>query len=64
MLDRVRTAVAAGKRDVLSTYVQSVHEQISVEHREWRKDTASASEVFARLEDQLDSHLRDVRGPD
>lgn len=42
-LDRVRQAVAAGERESRTEYVAAVHDQLSLEHRQWLAETAEAS---------------------
>jgi hypothetical protein len=52
-LDDVREAVAAGSRDALVEYVAAVHDQLSLEHRQWLKDSELAQSATARLEAAL-----------
>jgi dsDNA-binding SOS-regulon protein len=55
-LDRVRQALAAGNREVLSAYVESVHQQLSLEHRQWLDEISAAGEAAARLEKLLEEY--------
>lgn len=46
----VQTAVAAGESGVLLKYVDAIHEQLSLEHRQWSSDTeAMASTINALM---------------
>ena len=56
MLDRVREAVAAGETEALHAYVDAVHDQLSLEHRQWLEETATASHAVARLVALLESY--------
>jgi hypothetical protein len=56
-LSEVRQAVAAGSRESLAGFVQAVHEQVSLEHRQWLSE-ADARSVGVR---QLDETLASVR---
>lgn len=55
-LDRMRHAMAAGNREVLSAYVESVHQQLSLEHRQWLDEISAAGEAAARLEKLLEEY--------
>jgi len=52
-LDEVRNQIAAGSSDVLEKYVDAVHEQLSLEHRQWTDDIELASKAMVALEAQL-----------
>ncbi|HWP56385.1 MAG TPA: SLATT domain-containing protein [Candidatus Acidoferrales bacterium] len=52
-LDAVRLAAAAGEREPLEQFVAAVHEQISLEHRQWLEASESTTESIAKLEDAL-----------
>ena len=52
-LDQVREQIAAGDTAVLEKYVAAVHEQLSVEHRQWTDDIGMASKALVELEEQL-----------
>jgi len=52
-LDKVRAQVAAGNPVVLAKYVEAVHEQLSLEHRQWTDDISMASKALVELEAQL-----------
>lgn len=57
-LDAVRRAVAAGNDAVLPAFVESVHEQLSLEHRQWLAEEEGRSAALQRLE----KHLQDTHG--
>ena len=52
-LDKVRIQVAAGNPEVLVKYVEAVHEQLSLEHRQWTDEISMASKALVELEVQL-----------
>ena len=52
-LDDVRTAVLAAGAAPLGSFVDAVHEQLSLEHRQWLGELGEARGAFARLEDTL-----------
>jgi hypothetical protein len=53
LLDRVRLATAADDLKPLHSFVESVHEQLSLEHRQWLEDIAAVSHAVGRLEESL-----------
>lgn len=63
MLDSVRSATAAGDLAVMREFVASVHEQLSLEHRQWLEEIGAASEAVNRLEQLLEKYREksDVR---
>ena len=52
-MDRVRQQVTDGNPEILPTYVDAVHEQLSLEHRQWIEDTETTSQVLGELKAQL-----------
>jgi hypothetical protein len=52
-LDDVRKAVYAGGQQPLGDFVAAVHEQVSLEHRQWLGELSEARGAFAKLEDTL-----------
>jgi len=52
-LDPVRTAVCNGKRELLQQFVEAVHEQLSLEHRQWLKEAKFRNSALDRLEQKL-----------
>lgn len=57
-LDDVRTAVATGDLEVLPQFVKAVHEELSLEHRQWLKQSELQRAGLAELE----RHLEEARG--
>jgi len=53
-LDSVRTAVLRGKTAVMMSYVEAVHEQLSLEHRQWLEAGDERLSSIGRLEQQLE----------
>ena len=52
-LDEVRGAVAQGNSKVLAEFVAAVNEQISLEHRQWLRESESTKAAEARLTEAL-----------
>ena len=52
-MDGVRQQVSAGNTKILPTYVDAVHEQLSLEHRQWIEDLEMTSQVLGELKAQL-----------
>jgi hypothetical protein len=52
-LDKVRAGVFKGSQTALNEYVAAVHEQLSVEHREWLAGAESTSSAVGKLDDTL-----------
>ncbi len=57
-LDEVRRAVADGHAEVLTEFVQAVHDQLSLEHRQWIEEMQAAGTAIGRL-DELLARYRD-----
>jgi hypothetical protein len=53
-LDDVRAGVLKGSQAVLDDYVAAVHEQLSVEHREWLSGAESTRTAIGKLDETLD----------
>jgi hypothetical protein len=43
----------AGSQDVLEEYVAAVHEQLSLEHREWLSGAESTRSAIGRMDEAL-----------
>src|SRR5512132_49637 len=54
-LDDVRLGIAAGSGSVLGEYVAAVHDQLSLEHRQWLSGAENMQAAVARLEKALSS---------
>jgi hypothetical protein len=52
-LDEVRDAAAAGQLALVEEFAAAVHEQLSLEHRQWREAGESSDSAAARLERAL-----------
>jgi hypothetical protein len=52
-LDDVRLAAAGGERGPLEQFVAAVHEQLSLEHRQWLETAESTMASLAKLEESL-----------
>lgn len=52
-LDDVRKAVCSGEKQPLDDFVNAVHEQLSLEHRQWLGEQGEARGAFAKLENTL-----------
>jgi hypothetical protein len=52
-LDDVRAGVLAGSQDVLEEYVAAVHEQLSLEHREWLSGAETTRSAIGRMDEAL-----------
>lgn len=52
-LDQVRPAVATGDDTVLTGFVEAVHEQLSLEHRQWLKSFDERYSAIGKLEQRL-----------
>ncbi|HYE94835.1 MAG TPA: hypothetical protein VD962_01400 [Rubricoccaceae bacterium] len=55
-LDAVRAATASGDLRVMREFAAAVHEQLSLEHRQWLEDTREASPALNRLEELLHTY--------
>lgn len=56
-LDAVREHVLNGKLEVLHEFVEAVHEQLSLEHRQWLESISKAGTAVGKLE----KHLEDLK---
>ena len=54
--DEVQLAVVQGDIDVLQKYVAAVHEQLSLEHRQWLSETEAMDETIKSLSASLKSN--------
>jgi hypothetical protein len=52
-LDEVRAGVLEGSQAVLDDYVAAVHEQLSLEHREWLSGAESTRSAIGKLDETL-----------
>jgi hypothetical protein len=52
-LDQVRPAVAAGDGAVVTGFVEAVHEQLSLEHRQWLESLNDRHSAIGQLEQRL-----------
>jgi SMODS and SLOG-associating 2TM effector domain 1 len=52
-LDDVRAGVLAGSQQLLDEYVAAVHEQLSLEHREWLSGAESTRSAIGRMDETL-----------
>lgn len=52
-LDDVRMAAALGERDLLNKFIAEIHDQLSLEHRQWLKSSEGVTESIAKLEGDL-----------
>ncbi len=52
-VDDVRLGIAAGSPSVLGEYVAAVHDQLSLEHRQWLEGAENMQAAVARLEKAL-----------
>ncbi len=55
-LDEVRWATASGNKEALPQFVEAVHEQLSLEHRQWLKGGEEISSAVARLTKTLEEN--------
>jgi conflict system pore-forming effector with SLATT domain len=63
-LDDVRTAAAHGEREPLETFVASVQQQLSLEHRQWLEIAESIPAALKDLEDALEKFKAKSQKPD
>ncbi len=59
-LDDVRGGVLAGSQAVLDDYVAAVHEQLSLEHREWLSGAESTRSAIGKLDETLAALQKDA----
>jgi SMODS and SLOG-associating 2TM effector domain 1 len=62
-LDDVRAGVLKGSQDVLEEYVAAVHEQLSLEHREWLSGAESTRSAIGKMDETLAALERDGATP-
>jgi hypothetical protein len=55
----IQIAVARGKSEILLKYVAAVHEQLSLEHRQWQEDAETMDSAIRELSTSLEE-LRNV----
>ena len=60
-LDKVRQRILEGNKEVLSSFVEAVHEQLSLEHRQWLKATDERLSAIGKLEQHLKKFTHDAR---
>lgn len=63
-LDQVRNSAAAGAREPMQQFVAAVHEQVSLEHRQWLGTAENTQASLARLEDALTNAREKLAKPD
>jgi hypothetical protein len=56
LLDKVRAATAAGDLEALHSFVDSVNDQLSLEHRQWLEEFGAASQAVTRLQTVLEQY--------
>jgi hypothetical protein len=59
-LSKARKSIAGGNEEVLPKLVEAVHEQVSLEHRQWTDDIGNASKAIGELEQQLKELEKDT----
>ncbi len=52
-LDEVRAAAAKGDRESLKQFVAAIHEQLSIEHKQWIDASANTAASLAKLDEAL-----------
>ena len=62
-LDDVRGGVLAGSQAVLEEYVAAVHEQLSLEHREWLSGAESTRSAIGKMDETLAALQKDGARP-
>lgn len=60
-LDHVRNQIINGNKKVLLKFVEAVHEQLSLEHRQWTDDISNVSKAILELEEQLKGFENDSK---
>ena len=63
-LDEVRNSAAEGAREPLQQFVAAVHEQVSLEHRQWLGAADNTQASLARLEEALASARAKLAKPE
>ena len=61
-LDDVRENVAAGNAETLPAFVEAVHEQLSLEHRQWIAGGEAVDAAMKRLQSELDTTKKALGG--
>ena len=59
-LDDVRKAVCSAGIQPLLDFVEAVHEQLSLEHRQWLSEMGEGKGAFAKLENTLKKTLKNI----
>ena len=54
----MRAAVASGSREALSLFVAAVHEQLSVENRQWLDAAESTQSALVKLAEALAGEIK------
>ncbi len=62
-LDEIRTAAANNEREPLRQFVAAVHEQMSLEHRQWLGAAESTKDSIAKLDESLAATRSRLTGP-
>jgi hypothetical protein len=60
LLDRVRAGTAAGELAALHNFVDSVQDQLSLEHRQWLEELGATSSAVARLQAVLEQYQEKI----
>ena len=56
-LDDVRKQILSGDEEILNEFVEAVHEQLSLEHRQWIESISKAGTAIGKFE----KHLEDLK---
>ncbi len=56
-LDDVRKQILAGNKEILNEFVEAVHEQLSLDHRQWMESISKAGTAIGKFE----KHLEDLK---
>ena len=54
----VQQVVASGNSEVLLQYAAAIHEQLSLEHRQWLSETEAMDSTIKELNSSLKAHIR------
>ncbi len=57
-LNEVRRQVSAGNFDILSEFVEAVHDQLSLEHRQWLETISQAGTAYGNFEHHLEQLVK------
>ena len=63
-LDQVRRSIASGNEQTLPAFVEAVHEQLSLEHRQWIESRDDVDAAMVRLQEQIDAAKESLAGDD